>query len=413
MACKDVFEKTRSDSRVADLCTLQQLGAYPFCKECTPDQSLPPAEVRMHGQSVVTFGSNDYLALTRDPRVIEACMQASRRCGSGCSGSRLMNGTTELHLRLEEALADFLGRESALLYGTGFQANLGVMSALGGPRDLIAADEYCHASLVEGIRLSYARRARFRHNDLSSLAEVLEGCDPGIGRLVVIEGVYSMGGDLADIPGTAEVCRRYGARLFVDDAHGIGVLGPGGRGAVEHASAGAAVDLIGGTFSKAFASAGGFIAGERAVIDYLRHFSAPFVFSAAMPPASLAAASAALHIIRTEPERRKRTAELSAFCRECLARHGFDTNDCPTPLIALSIGDPRDERKAAAETGLFCNTLCQAGFYVNAVFGNAAAFPILRISIMASHDQDQIEALADAMARTAERLRVGPARQGA
>ncbi|NLF25891.1 MAG: aminotransferase class I/II-fold pyridoxal phosphate-dependent enzyme [Deltaproteobacteria bacterium] len=401
----DIFEKASNSAQAHDIAQLRALKGYPFFYENTPDLSLKPYEVRCNGRVLVSFGSNDYLGLTRDTRIIAAALEATKHYGTGCSGSRLLNGTTSLHLQLEQNLAEFFHKPAALLFSTGFQANLGVVSAVAGAGDAIIADEYCHASIVDGMRLSYAQRRRFRHNDISSLREALSSCPAKMGRLIAVEGLYSMGGDLCPLSEVCELCAESGARLFVDDAHGIGTLGTFGQGAAEVAGVLDKVDLLVGTFSKSFAGIGGFVVGAQDVLDYVRHVSSAFVFSASLPPAVVAGALAALRIIQNEPERRTRLLESAGLCRQLLRARGFDVESYATPIILVSLGKGENIRHAAAEVGLFCNALTAEGFYVNAALGSAVSFPGLRISVTAAHDQTQIHALMDAMCRARDQAK--------
>src|SRR5271157_1366359 len=304
----DIFEKCRNFTRPGDL---QSAGLYMYFEVFGDREGCGPGEVRIGKRKVLMFGSNDYLDLITHPKVKEAAAQAIRKYGSGCSGSRLLNGTLDMHVKLEQELAAFVRKEAALTFGTGFQANYAALSALTEKGDVMICDHNLHASLVEGALRSPARTMRFRHNDLEHFERCLENCPPDEKIFIVSEGVFSMEGDLADLEGITRLAKPYGARVYVDEAHGIGVLGATGAGAAEHLGVLDDVDIVMGTFSKSLASVGGFIAAERAVIDYLKHTARPFVFSASLPAASVAAVGAALEIIHKEPERRVRLVQMA------------------------------------------------------------------------------------------------------
>ena len=294
----DLFDKCRNFTRPGDL---QAAGLYMYFEVFTEREGCGPGEVRMGNRKVLMFGSNDYLDLIAHPKVKEAAVDALRKYGSGCSGSRLLNGTLDVHVKLEAELAAFVHKESAVIFGTGFQANYAALAALAEKGDALLCDHNLHASLVEGALRSTARTVRFRHNDLDHLERCLENCPPEERILIVSEGVFSMEGDIADLRGIVDLAKPYGARIYVDEAHGIGVLGPTGAGAAEHLGVLDDIDIIMGTFSKSLASVGGFVASTKEVVDYLKHTARPFVFSASLPPASVAAVAAALEVMRKEP----------------------------------------------------------------------------------------------------------------
>lgn len=397
---KDLFARAEEfsgpDSRLG---LLQSHAAYPFFKEFTGyDGCDAPAEIRMGERTILMFGSNNYLGLTTHPKVKEAAVDAVRRLGTGCSGSRWLNGTLELHTRLEHELADFVGYPAALLFGTGFQTNQGALSVLAGHDDCILADRQVHASLLDGMQTSSAKCVRFRHHDLDHLAALLAGRRPDEGRLVVIDGVYSMEGDICDLPNVVRLARAHGARVYLDEAHALGVLGEHGRGTGEHFGLAAhAIDIYAGTFSKSLAAAGGFIAARKDVIDYVKHHSRAFTYSASMPPASLAAVLAALEIVRTEPERRRDLLHISAVCRAELKRTGFEVHDGFTPIIPVVVDDE-------LLTGQLCNALVEEGVYVNPVLPPATTRALLRISCMAVHTEEHVARLLEALTRAARRL---------
>jgi 8-amino-7-oxononanoate synthase len=343
------------------------------------------------------FGSNDYLDLITHPKVLEAAIQGINKYGSGCSGSRLLNGTLDLHVSLEHELASFMKKEAAVIFGTGFQANYAALSALTEKGDAMICDHNLHASLVEGALRSPARTARFRHNDLEHFERCLENCPPDERILVITEGVFSMEGDIADLRGISKLAKYYGARIYVDEAHGIGVLGPTGAGAAEHLGVLDDVDIVMGTFSKSLASVGGFIAGERAVVDYLKHTARPFVFSASLPAASVAAAAAALEIIRNEPERREHLLRIAQLLRTELRSRGFVVLDGETAIVPVVIQD---------EVSLcrLCKALLAEGIYINPVLRPAAAQNLLRISCTAAHSEAHVERLVTTLERVADQL---------
>ncbi len=380
----DVFEKCYKYNRTD---AAEAAGIFPFF---LPLSSETAATAVVEGRRVLMFGSNNYLGLTHDDRVRLAAIEAVERFGTGCSGSRLLNGTLPLHQEIEGRLAAFMGREAAVVFATGFQTNLGVIAALAGRNDFVVVDSASHASIRDGTRLSYATVLKFRHNDMTDLARCLARVPRGRGILIVVDGVYSMEGDLANLPEIAELKRRYGARLLVDDAHALGVLGERGRGTAEHFGLEGEVDLITATFSKSLASVGGFLAGEAKVVRYVQHTARPFLFSASLPPASVAAALQALEIVEREPERRRRVQANADRMRAGLQRLGFDTGQSQTPIIPIVIGPEM-------VMGFFWRRLLDGGVYTNAITTPAvpAGRALIRTSCTAAHTPDQIdEALA-------------------
>lgn len=390
----DIFEKCRNFTRPGDL---QSAGLYMYFEVFGDREDCAPGEVRLGKRKVLMFGSNDYLDLITHPKVKEAAAGAIRKYGSGCSGSRLLNGTLDLHVKLESELAAFVHKEAALIFGTGFQANYATLSALTEKGDVMICDHNLHASLVEGALRSPSRTMRFRHNDLDHFERCLENCPPEEKILVVTEGVFSMEGDLADLPGILKLARPYGARVYVDEAHGIGVLGPTGAGAAEHLGVLDEVDLVMGTFSKSLASVGGFIAGERPVIDYLKHTARPFVFSASLPAASVAAVGAALHIMRSEPERRLRLLRIAQLLRDELRGHGFSVLPGETAIVPVVIENEVDLCR-------LCKALLEQGIYINPVLRPAAAQNLLRISCTAAHTEKHVDRLVSTLEKTARSL---------
>jgi len=357
-------------------------GYYPYF---IPLSDTEGTEVSVNGHRMIMIGSNNYLGLTVHPKVREAAIEAVRKYGTGCTGSRFLNGNLAIHQELEERLADFMGREKALVFSTGYQTNLGTISALIGRGDIVITDRDDHASIIDGCRLSWGEMKRFRHNDMESLERVLERCDPNAGKMVVVDGVFSMGGDIAPLPEIISICQKYGAKLMVDDAHSIGVLGQG-RGTAAHFGITEGVDITMATFSKSFASIGGFICGDEPVIHYIQHFARSLIFSASMPPASVAACLAALDIMETETWRYERLAEISVKMREGFRSLGFETGPTETPIVPIIIGDDM-------KTFMLWKALFDAGIYTNAVIPPAVApgNSRLRTSYMATHTDEQLD----------------------
>jgi 8-amino-7-oxononanoate synthase len=391
---KDLFEKCSSFTRPADL---QAAGLYMYFEVFGAHEGCGPGEIRMGNRKVLMFGSNDYLDLIIHPKVLEASTKALRKYGTGCSGSRLLNGTLDLHIKLEAELATLVRKESAIIFGTGFQANYAALSALAEKGDVLLCDHTLHASLLEGAMRSTARTARFRHNDLGHLERCLQNCTSDERVLIVSEGVFSMEGDLADLPGIVGLARKYHARTYVDEAHGIGVLGPHGAGAAEHLGVLDDVDIVMGTFSKSLASVGGFIAGPKPVVDYLKHTARPFVFSASLPAASVAAVGAALEVMRQEPERQKRLEKVARQLRQELRSRGFSVLDGITPIVPVVIEDEVDLCH-------LCKALLEEGIYINPVLRPAASHNLLRISCTAAHTDDHVNRLVSTLERVAKRL---------
>ena len=376
----DIFDKA---NRWSFTKYLRKMGFYAYFQ---PIEGTSTTEVVIDGKQVIMLGSNNYLGLTADPRVKQAAIDAVHRFGSSSSGSRLLNGTLTLHHELEERLARFLKKEAAVVFSTGYQTNLGTLSAIAGRRDVIVADRQNHASIYDGIRLGYADLKRFRHNDMEDLERVLAGSDPAAGKLIVVDGVFSMEGDLANLSRIVELKREYNARLMVDEAHGLGMLGLGGRGACEQLGVEDDVDLVMGTFSKSFASLGGVVAGPADVIEYIKHKARSMIFSASMTPASVGACLKALDIIEQEPERRQRLWHISESMRRELQGLGFDTGDSSTPVVPIIIGS--DEK-----TFLFWRALLDRGVFTNPVISPAVpqGQQLIRTSYMATHTDAQLE----------------------
>ncbi|HMB83199.1 MAG TPA: aminotransferase class I/II-fold pyridoxal phosphate-dependent enzyme, partial [Terriglobales bacterium] len=352
-ASNDIFEKCRNFTRPSDL---QAAGLYMYFEVFGDREGCGAGEVRMGHRKVLMFGSNDYLDLITHPKVKEAAVQAVKKYGSGCSGSRLLNGTLDLHVKLEAELAALVHKEAAITFGTGFQANYGTLSALTEKGDVMICDHNLHASLVEGALRSPARTVRFRHNDMEHFERCLETCPPEEKIFVVSEGVFSMEGDIADLRGIMKLAKPYGARTYVDEAHGIGVLGATGAGTAEHVGVLDDVDIVMGTFSKSLASVGGFIAGERAVVDYLKHTARPFVFSASLPPGSVAAVGQALQIMQKEPERRLHLLRTAQLLRDELRSRGFNVLPGETAIVPVVIQEELDLCR-------LCKRLLEEGIY--------------------------------------------------
>lgn len=358
-------------------------GLYPYFRPITSAQGT---EVMLDGRRVLMFGSNSYMGLTDHPKVKEAAEAAIRTYGTGCAGSRFLNGTLDIHLALEAKLAGFVHKEEALVYSTGFQVNQGVIACLVGRDDVVLLDKLDHASIVEGARLSGGSLVRFRHNDMSSLEKALEGCPPSAGTLIVVDGVFSMDGDVANLPAMVELATRFDALVMVDDAHGIGVLGDQGRGTAAHFGLTDRVDLIMGTFSKSLASLGGFVAADAATIKYLKHNSRALIFSASMPPSNAAAVMAALDIIQAEPDRIRALWANTHRMADGLRAMGYSLGRSTTPILPVEIGDHLACFKA-------CRQLQDAGVFVNPVVAPAVepGHALLRVSLMATHTFAQID----------------------
>ncbi|MBN1583773.1 MAG: pyridoxal phosphate-dependent aminotransferase family protein [Anaerolineae bacterium] len=358
-------------------------GYYPYF---IPFSDTEGTEVTLDGHRLIMIGSNNYLGLTTHPRVREAAIEAVRKYGTSCTGSRFLNGTLQLHIQLERELADFVGKEAALVFSTGYQANVGTLSAIIGRNDAVITDREDHASIIDGCQLSCGKMVRFRHNDMDSLDRALAKCGSELGKLVVVDGVYSMGGDIAPLPQIVALCKQYEARLMVDDAHSVGVLGNCGRGTADYFGLTADVDLIMGTFSKSFASLGGFIAGDEQVVHYIQHHARSLIFSASMPAASVAACLAALDVMKSEPDRCKRVLDIAERMRRGYQALGYDTGVSETPVIPIIIGDD-------TKTFMLWRALYDAGVYTNAIVPPAVppSKSLLRTSYMATHTDEQMD----------------------
>lgn len=361
----------------------KELGYYPYFK---PVSTAEDTEVIIEGRQVLMLGSNNYLGLTTHPKVKQAAVDAVKKYGTSSCGSRFLNGTLDLHHMLEHRLARFLKREAALVFSTGFQTNLGTISALVDKNDIIISDKWNHASIIDGARLAYGRMKRFRHNDTEDLAQVLESCPEETGKLIVVDGLFSMEGDLAPLPRIVKLAKNHDARMMVDDAHGLGVMGEHGRGTCEHFGVEEDVDLVMGTFSKSFASLGGVIAGEEYVISYIQHHARSMIFSASMPPAAVAAVLASLDVIESEPERRRQLWKNARRMMRGLQDLGFDTGKSETPVIPIVVGDMYKALQ-------MWKSLFEGGVYANVVLPPAVppGRALLRTSYMATHTEKQLD----------------------
>ncbi len=389
----DIFQKC-VDFRDAD--AVKEAGLYPYFRTITSAQD---PVVTMDGREVVMLGSNNYLGLTNHPEVKEAAQAAIAKYGTGCAGSRFLNGTLDIHVQLEEKLAAFMGKPAAVTFSTGFQVNLGVISCLVERGDIVYLDKMDHACIIDGARLGFGTVIKFDHNDMDDLERRLSLRDARRGTLIVVDGVFSMEGDIVNLPRLVELAAAHGCRLMVDDAHGIGVLGRHGRGTAEHFGLEDKVDLIMGTFSKSLASVGGFVAGEERVINWIKHRARSLIFSAAPPPASVAAVLKAVEIIEREPERRERLWENTRFMAAGLKGLGFDTGPSGTPVIPVVV---RDDRLAF----FMAKRLQEEGVFVNPVISPAVppGEAILRTSYMATHTREHLERALVAFARVGKEV---------
>ncbi|MDD6308204.1 MAG: aminotransferase class I/II-fold pyridoxal phosphate-dependent enzyme [Clostridia bacterium] len=383
-----LFDKCEKFTLARDF---REKGIYPYfhCLESRQDIT-----VTMEGHRRIMLGSNNYLGLTVHPEVIEAAVHAMEKYGTGCSGSRFLNGTLRLHIELEEALADYIGKESAMTFSTGFQSNLGIISAIVGPNDYILCDRENHASIYDACRLSYGKMLRYRHNDMADLERRLTQIPEDAGKLIVTDGVFSMSGDIADLPGIVTLAKKYDAAVMVDDAHGFGVLGEGGRGTAAHFGLTDEVDVIMGTFSKSLASLGGYMVASERIIDFTRHNSRPFIFSASIPPAMCATAMAALSIIKREPERVARLSALGDYMRSGLKKRGLTIKEAKTPIVPIYTYDAEDTLRIN-------HVLYEKGVFVNPVLPPATAPTecLLRTSLMATHTEDLLDEAMDTIAQ--------------
>jgi 8-amino-7-oxononanoate synthase len=391
----DVFQKAY-DFKDAD--DVRRMGLYLYFR--TIDSGQDPV-VSMDGRPVVMLGSNNYLGLTNHPEIKDAAIKALQEYGTGTAGSRFLNGTLDIHVKLEERLADFMERDAALCFSTGFSVNLGVISSVVGRRDVAILDNLDHACILDGARLSLGRVLKYAHNNMEALEERLRSVDDDNGAMIVVDGVFSMEGDVARLPDIVELKKRFGARLMVDDAHGIGVMGANGRGTGEHFGLDDEVDLVMGTFSKSLAGVGGFVAGDRKVIDWIKHKARPLMFSAAPPPASVASVMKALEVLIREPERRDRLWEITNYMKREFTTLGFDTGESASPVIPLVVGEDLTSFKMTKR-------LQEEGVFVNPVVSPAVppGRALIRTSYMATHTRDQLDRALQAIAKVGRELGV-------
>jgi 8-amino-7-oxononanoate synthase len=388
----DIFEKCR---RFTAAKRLMAAGWYAYFE---PIASAQEPEVKVGRRRMIMIGSNNYLGLTTHPRVVAAANAAIAKYGTGCGGSRFLNGTLDLHEEVERKIARFKGKEAALLFSTGFQANLGLLSALAGKGDVLITDKLDHASIVDGCRLSFGETRRFHHNDMEDLERVLQASGKS-GKLIVVDGVFSMEGDIANLPDIVRLAKKYKARIMVDDAHATGILGKKGRGTAEHFGLEDEVDIVMGTCSKSLGAVGGFVASSAEVIHYVKHRARPMIFSASLPAACVATIGAAIDVIQEEPERRERLWEIARSMKRRFAELGFDTGQSETPIIPVILGDDR-------VTFEFAKRLRQ-----NGVFANAAVSPavpkgrgLIRTSYMATHTDEQLDRVLKAFKKVAREM---------
>ncbi len=377
---------------------IKKRGYYPYFN---PIESAQDTEVVVGGKKVLMFGSNSYLGLTNHPQIKEASINAVNKYGTGCAGSRFLNGTIDLHIQLEKALADYLGKEAAIVFSTGFQANLGTVSALAGRTDYLLIDECDHASIIDGCRLSFSKVIKFKHNDIQSLEKELSTLPADKIKLIVIEGIFSMEGDVINLPDIVKTAQKYGASIMLDEAHSIGVLGKNGAGAAAHFGLSDQVDIIMGTFSKSLASIGGFIAGDESLINFIKHNSRSLIFSASISPANAASAFAALKIIQEEPQRIEQLWKNTHYAMKRLKELGFETGKTQSPIIPIYI---RDDEKTFKLTRM----LLEDGLFVNAVVSPAVKSDssLIRFSLMATHTIAQIDAAIEKINKAAKKLHI-------
>lgn len=389
----DLFKKCGEYTIAQDA---KEKGIYPYFHTLESKQDIV---VEMEGKREIMIGSNNYLGLTSHPEVIEAAVEATKKFGTGCSGSRFLNGTTTAHVALEKELAEFLHKEDCVTLSTGFQTNLGVISAICGRKDVILCDKENHASIYDACRLSYGELIRYNHMDMEDLEEKLKKVPEDKGILIVTDGVFSMSGEICNLPKLVELKNKYGARLMVDDAHGLGVLGKCGRGTAEYYDLEDEVDLICGTFSKSLASLGGYCACNHEVAEFMRHNSRPFIFSASITPASLAAARKSLEIIKREPQRVKNLIDISDYMRKCLKERGIAFKSSPTPIIPIYTYDVEITLKA-------CKMLFDEGVYVNPVLPPATPVGecLIRTAYTATHTKELMEEAADKILKVFKEL---------
>ena len=373
-------------------------GVYPYFREIDGKQDT---EVNMGGHKVLMFGSNAYTGLTSDPRVIAAGIKALEKYGSGCAGSRFLNGTLDLHVQLEKELAEFEGKDEALCFSTGFSVNSGVVSCLTGRDDYVICDDRDHASIVDGRRLSFSTCLKYKHNDMEDLEKQLKKCRPEAVKLIVVDGVFSMEGDLANLPEIIRLKHKYNATVMVDEAHGLGVFGKQGRGVCDHFGLRDEVDLIMGTFSKSLASIGGFIASDKYIINWLRHNARTYIFSASDTPAATACAMEALHIIQNEPERIEHLWDVTNYALKLFRENGFEIGATESPIIPLYVRD-------VDKTFLVTRRAFEEGVFINPVIPPACApqDTLVRFALMATHTKEQVKTAVDKLLKVFKELEI-------
>ncbi len=376
----DIFNKI-AKKQIYDVA--KEKGVYPYFHKLLSGQDVV---VNMEGRRTIMLGSNNYLALTNHPKVIEAGVEALKKYGSGCSGSRFLNGTLDLHIKLENDLAEFLHKEQVMTFSTGFQSNLGIISAIVGRNDYVICDKENHASIYDGCKLSYGKMLRYNHNDMEDLERKLKSVPKESGILIVTDGVFSMSGDICNLPRIVDLAQKYQARVMVDDAHGLGVIGEGGRGTASYFGLEDKVDIYMGTFSKSLASLGGYMAGNSDVVEYVKHTSRPYIFSASMTPANVCCANKALDILKAEPERVQRLADISSYMRTKLKEKGVDIIESKTPIIPIYTYQDY-------KTFVACKLLLERGVYVNPVVSPATPVgqSLLRTSYTANHTKELMD----------------------
>jgi len=408
----DLFEKCKgfySDPAVAQKYgyplnprTAQAMGLFPYF---IPIEHAEGTEVFIKDKKYIMIGSNNYLGLTQHPKVKEAAIEAVKKFGTSCTGSRFLNGTLDLHLELEERLAKFVGMEAALVFSTGFQVNLGTIPAIMDRDDIIVTDKEVHASIIDGVRMAKALKSvhvrRYKHNDPADLENVLKSLPPGPAKLVIVDGVFSMGGDIAKLPELVPICKKYGARFMSDDAHSLGVLG-GGRGTGPHFNMQQDVDLVMGTFSKSFASVGGFIAGPKEAVHFIQMFARPFMFSASLPPSNVATVLACLDVLEEEPERVQRVNDIGARVRHELRAMGYNIGETETPIIPIIIGDMMKALEA-------WKVFFEAGIYTNVALPPSVPpeLSLLRTSYMATHTDEQVDRILEVFRKVKDLVHIG------
>ncbi len=391
----DIFEKCVNFTEAEKV---KGMGIYPYFRAISSGQDT---EVIVDGKEMIMIGSNNYLGLTSHPKVKEAALEAVKKYGSGCTGSRFLNGTLDIHEKLEQRLAKFMRKEAVQVFSTGFLTNVGTIATLVNRKDYVITDRSDHASIVDACRLSFGNIVKFKHNDMSDLKRVLSSCDNKAGKLIVVDGVFSMEGDIANLPEIVNLAQQYQARVMVDDAHAIGVLGENGRGTAEHFNLEDDVDIVMGTFSKSFASLGGFLAASERVINYIKHFSRALIFSASPPPASVAACLASLDIIENEPERRERLWQITKKMHKGFKALGFNIGNSQTPIIPIYIGDD-------IRTFQFWKMLSDEGIFTNPTISPAVppGSQLIRTSYTATHTDEQLDRVLEVFEKVGKKMGV-------